>query len=81
MWGILYIYRSIEQYCNKLTYANDNSRFYEDIESYLKKSDFPDKIEYIFFDLNPAELKTTFVSQVYKVLSRESEIKVKYSRL
>lgn len=71
-----YLERHYYKYMNnKLTYANDNSRFYEDIESYLKKSDLPDKIEYIFFDLNSAELKTTFVSQVHKVLSREFLIK------
>lgn len=60
---------------NKLTYANDNSRFYEEIESYLQKSDVTNHLNFLFFDLSVTELKTTFVSQVYKILSKEYLLK------
>lgn len=62
---------------NKLTYAKNTSKFYEDIKDYFDKINVSNKLVYTFFDIR--KFKSKEDRYLYKILSKEFLLKEGYN--
>ena len=59
---------------NQLSYARDTSKFYSDIKVFFEKMNITEKLDYLYFDLEKADVK-----QLYKAFSPTFLLKEKYT--
>lgn len=64
---------------NQLTYAKDNSKFYDEIKDYYEKININEKLDYLFFDIQNVISKKRSEKNLYKIYNRTFLLKEKYT--
>ena len=64
---------------NQLTYAKDNSKFYEEIKEYFEKININEKLDYLYFNVQNIISKKRFEKYLYKIFNKTFLLKEKYT--
>ena len=64
---------------NQLTYAKDNSKFYEEIKEYFEKININEKLDYLYFNVQDIINKKRFEKYLYKIFNKTFLLKEKYT--
>lgn len=64
---------------NQLTYAKDNTKFYDEIKEYYEKININEKLDYLYFNVQDIINKKRFEKYLYKIFNKTFLLKEKYT--